>query len=130
MTYEEIQKSVLEDMKYNETNLMNKGLELAGRKQFWAGKLFEAKRELLKLESKKEEITKKVTEESENSEIPISARTAEQLLKNKNEKYKILLREIEEQKLMIEYLENVVKIYHNASFDIKNIIEMQKANNV
>ena len=47
-----------------------------------------------------------------------------------NDTVKEINNKIEEYKIIVEYLEKVEKIFHNASFDIKNFIETIKIDEV
>lgn len=131
MTVEEIGKIVQEDMKYNETNVLKKQFDLPSKKQFWLSQLFAAKRELESLKRKKAELTQQAAESyNKDSAVGMSTKSVEATLKARSESFKKLGEEIDEAQFKVEYLTEVTKIYSNATYDIKNIVEMQKMNNI
>lgn len=114
-------------MKYNETNVLQKQFELTSRKQFWVTQLFNAKREQLALTRKKETLMEGVAAAYVGQQS-ISMKSLEMNLKKKDGNFAKLLLDIEDLQIKIEYLTEVSKIYNAATYDIKNIAELQKLN--
>lgn len=124
---EEIQTRVAEDMSYNETNVLQKQFELTSRKQFWVTQLFNAKREHLFMTRKKDTLLDGVAV-AYTGQQSISIKSLELSLKKKDANFAKLILDIEDLQIKIDYLTEVSKIYNSATYDIKNIAELQKLN--
>jgi hypothetical protein len=119
-------KELADHLSIDEFNLKDVQLQLPGRKHIWVGRLMRHKLELNRLRNKKKdklvEVTKKIQEQSNiRLSLPAAVKVAENsdFIKNINS-------EIEENILLIDYLEKVEKIMSSIGFDIRNIIEIQK----
>lgn len=119
---EEIQK----DTKIDDFNIKQIQLMLPTRKHYWATKLLIHKKELNDLiNQRKETINKLVLEVMEKSDVMLSRANAEKaVLKSKI--IKDLDSQIDELGYVVELLEKAEQIFKGMSYDIKNIIEIQK----
>lgn len=120
----EYQKAVEKDLTFDDFNLTEVVKQLPSKKHFWVGRLVEAKINLKKLEDSKRDAIKHVQNKIK-AEVGLSQSSISKMLNNHEEIQKIDDR-IEELKLIIEYLERVEKIFSQASFDLKNYIEVIK----
>jgi len=115
-----------QDLVLNDLNLKEQQQRLPARKQFWVGRLIEAKikrNELIATKSKlKKDLVKKVIEDSP---VRINQTSAEAATE-KYESVTKLNKGIKEQDTIIEYLEKVEKILGNMHWEIKNVIDMNK----
>lgn len=119
-------KEIENDLKIDEFTIKETSMKTPGRKHFWVGKLINHKRTLIKLKEEKVEIKKELVKEIMARSpikltIPVAERTAEQ-----HEKITDIQKRINEQELIVEFLEKVEKTFSSLSFDIKNIVEIMK----
>jgi hypothetical protein len=113
-----------EDTKVDEINLKEKALFLPGIKAKWVARMINHKNELNHLEKKK---AKAITDliERYKAESPIKLHAA--VAKDKAETDSSVLeinRKIQEEKLLIDFLERVEKIFSSMSFDLSNIVKI------
>tara|TARA_R110000824_G_scaffold215624_1_gene402149 strand:- start:4909 stop:5304 length:396 start_codon:yes stop_codon:yes gene_type:complete len=115
-----------QDLVLDDFNLKEAQMRLPARKHFWVARLMEAKikRNSLIRDKKtiKKELVKKVVVDSP---VRISQSAAESAAE-KHESINSLNINIAEQDAIIEYLEKVEKILGNMHWEIKNIIEINK----
>lgn len=127
MAYEKFIKykeAIEKDLKIDQFNIHNKVNDIPSLKHYWVGKLIESKIELKKLQQKKFELIKKVKENQEVA-LKLSVSSMKELV----EKSPILTEineQIDENELIIEYLEKVEKIFSSTTYDLKNAIELMK----
>lgn len=127
MAYEKFIKykeAIEKDLKIDQFNIHNKVNDIPSLKHYWVGKLIESKIELKKLQQKKFELIKKVKENQEVA-LKLSVSSMKELV----EKSPVLTEineQIEENELIIEYLEKVEKIFSSTTYDLKNAIELMK----
>jgi hypothetical protein len=115
-----------EHLVIDELNIKDVQLRLPGRKHLWVGRLMRHKQELNDLKNKKGLLITKLTKSiQESSAVRLSVPAAEKVAWN-TEPMKELSKRIQEQELIIEFLEKVEKIFNGISYDIKNIVEIQK----
>jgi len=119
---EEIKKDLIID----DFNIKDVQLKLPSRKHFWAARLIDARIAQKQLISKKirlkELLTSKVAEESP---VSLSPGGIDKLVSNRAEIHKINDK-IEEYDMIILYLEKVEKIFSSMHWEIKNIIDLNK----
>ena len=114
------------DLVLDDFNLKEAQLRLPSRKHYWVARLIEAKIERNRLISKKKAIKKEVVKQV-IQESPIKINTAAAVSAAENhESLKGLNKDIEEQDIIIEYLEKVEKIMNSMGYEIKNIVDIQK----
>jgi hypothetical protein len=117
-----------EDTRVDELNLLQKQLMLPGIKHKWVSRLISAKRLVNSLNKKKKMAFLAVHAglESQNAIPPgISKTSLEKKIENSDSIQKIV-QEIEDTELTIEYLEKVESIFRSMTYDIKNIIDINK----
>ena len=119
-------KELADHLSIDEFNLKDVQLQLPGRRHIWVGRLMRHKLELNQLRNKKKdklvEVTKKIQEQSN---IRLSSPAAVKVAEN-SDFIKNINSQIEENIILIDYLEKVEKIMSSIGFDIRNIIEIQK----
>ena len=114
------------DLVLDDFNLKESQLRLPARKHYWVARLIEAKVERNKLISKKKALKKEVVKQViQDSPIKITQSSAEAAAENHNSLSK-LNDAIRERDMIIEYLEKVEKIMSSMGYEIKNIVEIQK----
>ena len=126
--FEKYRKQVEQDLKFDEYNVQELTMRLPALKHFWVGKLVEAKISLKRLEDKKRELIDSLQTKTK-PEIGLSKSSLSNIVLN-NETVREVNSKIEEYKVIVEYLEKVEKIFHSATFDIKNFIETIKIDEV
>jgi len=119
-------KEIEEDLKIDEFNIKEASLKTPGRKHFWVSRLINHKRNLYFLEQELEETSKKlVTETREKSPVAISSITLQNAVAE-SDVIKTLQLKIKEEKFLIELLEKTEKTFSSLTYDIKNIVEIMK----
>ena len=119
---EELKKHLVID----ELNIKDVQLGLPGKKHLWVGRLIRHKQEVNELKTKKHKLIQLLTKQiQEQSNVRLSVPAAEKVAWNMDSVKEINNR-ISDLELVIEFLEKVEKIFNGMSFDIKNIIEIQK----
>lgn len=123
---DQYKKEIEEELHVDEFNIKDVSMKTPGRKHFWVCKLIQHKRNLLNLKAErynlKKELVKLIQKESPvKVTTPVAEKTAYQ-----HEKMVELQHRIDEQELIIEFLEKTEKTFTSLSFDIKNIIEIMK----
>ena len=114
------------DLEINEFNIKESSMKTPARKHFWVSKLIQHKKALYKLQQEKESIKKQVMDEIiKTSAIKITAPIAEKA-SYKHPKMKEINQKINDESLIVEFLEKTEKTFSSISFDIKNIIEIMK----
>lgn len=129
MAYELFKKykeSLEKDLDINRLNLDEKALALPAIKHFWVAKMVEAKIEINELELEKKKLFKILAESDQMQEAAYSKETIQKIFNN-SEKVKEINEKIEELKLIVEYLTDVKYVLGRATDDIKNRIELEKA---
>jgi hypothetical protein len=115
------------DTHIDEINVLQKQLMLPAIKHKWVSRLIENKRKLNNLISKKDKIKKEVLEQLTEKGLPpnLPKTSLEQKIKD-SDVYKKIEEEISDTTLVIEYLEKVETILRSMTYDIKNIIDINK----
>jgi hypothetical protein len=119
---EEVEK----DLVVNDFNIKETQLRLPARKHYWVARLIEAKSELQKLNDKEKKLQKKLAVKiKEEAPIHLTDKAISTLIDEQDEMFNIKdnKRDLTN---VIEYLEKVEKIMSSMGFDIKNIIELNK----
>lgn len=114
------------DLVLDDFNLKEVQMRLPSRKHFWVARLMEAKIKRSSLEKEKKKLKKDITTEViATSPVKITQAAAEQAAE-RHETLQSLTEKIKECDLIVEYLEKTEKIFSQMSFDIKNVIEVNK----
>ncbi len=119
-------EDVGKDLVLDDFNLKEAQMRLPARKHFWVARLMEAKIRRGELTKKKIQLKKNITKEViATSPVKISQSSAEHAAE-RHESLQNLTSKIYECNMIIEYLEKVEKVMGQMGFDIKNIIDVQK----
>jgi hypothetical protein len=114
------------DLLITDFNIKDIQLKLPSRKHFWAARLIDAKITLQSLHKKKKNLKKAlVTKIIAEAPVKLTQQTAEIAAESTDELTNIT-DSIKEYEFIVEYLEKVEKIMSGMGYDIKNIIEIQK----
>ena len=114
------------DLVLDDFNMKDVQMRLPSRKHFWVARLMEAKIRKGSLDKEKKKLKKNITQEViATSPVKISQTSAEQAAE-RHESLQSLTEQIKECDLIVQYLEKVEKVMSQMSFDVKNIIEIQK----
>jgi len=101
-------------------------MKTPGRKHFWVCKLIQHKKTLINLKSERFKLKKEIAKLIQTqSPVKVTAPVAEKSA-YQHEKMIDMQHSIDEQELIIEFLEKTEKVFTSLSFDIKNIIEIMK----
>jgi hypothetical protein len=123
---DQYKKDIEKELQVDEFNIKDVSMKSPGRKHFWVCKLIQHKKNLLNLKAErynlKKELVRLIQKESPvKLTLPVAEKTA-----YTHEKMIELQHKIDDQELVIEFLEKTEKTYTSLSFDIKNIIEIMK----
>lgn len=114
------------DLQINEFNLKESSMKTPARKHYWVSKLINHKKNLNKLRKERDNLKKSVVRQIiEESPIKVTVPTAEKASYN-HQKMIELSDKIKNEELLIEFLEKTEKTFSAIGFDIKNIIEIMK----
>jgi len=119
-------EDVGKDLVLDDFNLKEAQMRLPSRKHFWVARLMETKIKRGELSKKKAQLKKNITKEViATSPVKISQSSAENAAE-RHESLQSISSKIYECNMIIEYLEKVEKVMGQMGFDIKNIIDVQK----
>ena len=117
---------VAQDLVLDDFNIKNQSMRLPARKHYWVAQLIKSKISRNATFEKKKQLKKNITKEViATSPVKLSQSAAEQAAE-RHESLASLTAKIKELDLIIEYLEKVEKTMSQMGFDIKNIVELQK----
>ena len=123
---ERYREEIGKDLIINDFNIKDIQLKLPSRKHYWAARLIDAKIAHYKLikrkKSLKESIAKRIINEAP---VRVTQQTAE-IAAESSEELQNITNELRDYEFVIEYLEKVEKIMAGMGFDIKNILEIMK----
>ena len=95
-------------------------------KHKWAARYINHKRKLIKLKAQKRTLSNRlVSNYIENSPVKINVNIAEKSIQQ-NTSILDINSKIEQEELLLEYLEKIQNIVNNIQWDIKNLIELEK----
>ena len=99
---------------------------LPGKKHKWVARLIQHKDELNKLKKLQKKLKDKTIERLKNeSNVTLTIPTLEKKAEN-TDLLKGIAQKIKNQQLIIEYLEKVEQVFRSMTWDIKNVIEIMK----
>ena len=117
---------VSKDLVLDDFNIKEQSMRLPARKHYWVAQLIKSKISRNATFEKKKQLKKNITKEViATSPVKLSQSAAEQAAE-RHESLASLTAKIKELDLIIEYLEKVEKTMSQMGFDIKNIVELQK----
>lgn len=120
-------KELEEDTKIDELNLLQKQMMLPAIKHKWVARLIESKRRLNSLNRKKKNIRESVLETFKTEGIPTGIpKTSLDKKIDASEPMTKIQEDIEDTEIIIEYLEKVENIFRSMTYDLKNIVDINK----
>lgn len=114
------------EIKLNKLNLSDHQVKLPALKHKWASRYINHKHKVYRLKAKKKELFRiLVSQKIDESPVRINVTVAEKTTYSHPDIQKIDSK-IQEQELILEYLEKIQNIVNNIQWDIKNLIEIEK----
>jgi len=112
------------DLQINEFNLKDSSMKTPARKHYWVSKLIRHKRNLLSLRQqrdiiKKDVVQKIITESPVKVTVPVAEKAS-----YRHDKMVEISQKINEEELIIEFLEKTEKTFTSMTYDISNIIKV------
>ncbi len=112
------------DLRIDEFNIKDVSMKVPGKKHFWVCKLVQHKKKLLDIKAErynlKNEITRQIMEKSPvKLTTPIAEKSAYQ-----HKQMLELQKQIDEQEIIIEFLEKTEKTFSGITWDISNIVKI------
>lgn len=123
--FEKYSAEFVEDTKLNEMTLKERAMTIVAVKHKWVGRLMRHKIDLKKLENAKKQAIKKVSASLSKGNVELTKTAADKAALN-NELVQRIDAEVEKIELVVEYLEKVERILNSMTYDIKNLIDIQK----
>ena len=115
------------DTAVDEMNVLEQQMKLPAVKHKWVARLIEHKNKLNKLNRRRKSTRAAVLANLETNGIPIGIPKGKIESKiDGTESMTFLDEEIEDVECMILYLEKIEQIFRSMTYDIKNIVEIQK----
>lgn len=115
-----------QDLVVDDFNIKEVQMRLPARKHFWVARLMDAKVERNNLFTKKKKLKKELTKKViADSPVKITQSVAEQHAE-RHDAIQQITDKINEYNVVIEYLEKATDVLNQMGWDIKNIIEIQK----
>jgi hypothetical protein len=124
---ENITKELQLDTKIDEINLFQKQLMLPAIKHKWVARLIEQKQKLNTLKRKKKNVRLSVISSLEKDGMPPNL--PKSVLDKKIDSSDAILKideEIEDAEILIEYFEKVENIFRSMTYDLKNVIDINR----
>jgi len=119
-------EEITKDLQLDDFNIKEAQMRLPARKHFWVARLIESKIKRNSLFRDKKQLKKEVVKKViSDSPVRISQSAAESAAE-RHESISKLNESISEQDSIIEYLEKVEKIMGQMHWEIKNIIDINK----
>jgi len=119
-------KEMEKDVVFDDFTIKETQMKLPAIKHKWVGRLVRHKQELHSKESEYNNFKRRLIKEArENSTYQVTEPALEKIVV-KHEKLVKRLEDIDDLKLLIDFLEKAEKLFNGMSFDIKNLIEIMK----
>lgn len=127
VSLEEFKEELQEDTKIDQINLLEKQMMLPAIKHKWVARLMDQKRKLNSLNRKKKSLRAGVVETLERKGLPpgLPKSALDKKIDGSEEMLKIE-EEIEDTEVLIEYFEKIENIFRSMTYDMKNIVEINK----
>ena len=114
------------DLEINQINIADVARKLPARRHHWAARLIEHKIKINDLEKQKSKILKEVAAKiSKESPVLMNNKTIQNAAEGSND-IQSINEQIAENKLIVEFLEQVQKNFFSASHDVRNIVDIMK----
>ena len=125
-TLQKYVEQIKQDLDINEINISQVAKKLPARRHFWTARCIEHKLKVKELKNKKDNIYKNIAKEVEG-ELPIGFNKKNLFgAVGNTDEMKQINEQIQEQELLVEFLENVQKNFFTATYDIKNVIQLMQ----
>ena len=121
---EQYQKEIREDLAIDEMSIKQQSMQLPAKKHFWVARLIETKQQLQRLTKQKKKAKERLVKELMHKSPIKLTKTKEEKAAEKGSELQELNDKIDDVQLIVEYLEKVEKIFHNATWDFKNVIQL------
>lgn len=123
---DQYRKEIELELHVDEFNIKDVAMKTPARKHFWVCRLIHHKKLLLTLKSDRFKLKKEIARQiQEHSPVKVTTPVAEKSA-YQHEKMIELQGRIDDQELIIEFLEKTEKTFTSLSFDLKNIIDIIK----
>lgn len=123
--FEKYSTEFVEDTKLDELNIKERAMTIVAIKHKWVGRLMRHKIDLKKLENAKKQAVKKVSSGLSKSNVELTKTAADRVALS-NDLVVRIVAEMEKLELIVEYLEKIERILNSMTYDIKNVIDIQK----
>ena len=123
--FEKIVQDIEKDIKIDRMNMDDKSLQIPSIKHYWIAELYRSKIKIQALERKKKDLFKAFAESDRVMEIGLS-KDAIQRQFNSTKKVQEINEQLEELKIIVEYLEDAKYVLGRVTDDLKNRIELEK----
>ena len=123
--FEKIVQDIEKDIKIDRMNMDEKSLQIPSIKHYWIAELYRSKIKIQALERKKKDLFKAFAESDRVMEIGLS-KDAIQRQFNATTKVQEINENLEELKIIVEYLEDAKYVLGRVTDDLKNRIELEK----
>ena len=123
--FEKIVQEIEKDLKIDRMNMDEKSLQIPSIKHYWVAELYRSKIKIQALERKKKDLFKAFAESDRVMEIGLS-KDAIQRQFNSTKKVQEINEQLEELKIIVEYLEDAKFVLGRVTDDLKNRIELEK----
>jgi hypothetical protein len=119
-------QQIKNDLEINQMNIADVARKLPARRHHWAARLIEHKIKINDLEKQKSKILKEVAAKiSKESPVLMNNKTIQNAAEGSND-IQSINEQIAENKLIVEFLEQVQKNFFSASHDVRNIVDIMK----
>lgn len=119
-------EEIAKDLMVDDFNIKDVQQKLPARKHFWVARLIDSKIELNNLQKHKKKLKLALIKKMSSESTVSLSQTAMSNAVDNSEEIDKLDDKIKEHEFIIEYLERADKIMNNMHWEIKNIIEIQK----
>jgi hypothetical protein len=124
--FEIYKEEIVKDTKIDEINLLEKQLCLPAIKHKWVARLIQQKREKNNILKKRKELKEQVLEKIKDQIPPGIPKKALDAKLDSTEEIQKIDENIQDIDIMIEYLEKIEIIFKSMSYDLRNIIDINK----
>ena len=119
-------KELETDTQIDELNIKEVQLMLPGIKHKWVARLIKHKEELKKLNNLKDVARQKIVDKLTADPNIVLSKVSLEKKAESHETMKKILDKIEDEQLIISYLEKVETILRSMTYDVKNVVEIMK----